>query len=522
MKERKTFTFDGENSADYGLYISGDSVYNAPNREIDMVSIPGRNGQLAIDMGRYENITVTYPAFVFADTQEEFREKIRRIRNWLCSKTSYQRLTDEYNPESFRLGLYKSGLEVEPIFYNRCGEFEMSFDCKPQRFLFTGEEVFTLGEWGETETYSGAIVSFEGTETTAIKTLNASIVPKQNLNGQSNPYPPGGGVNKWDEEWEVGNIDSQGNNSTATDRIRSKNYVPVIPNTQYYIKSPSGLYIWGYDSNKTYIGRVPSGTLANGVITIPNNCYYIRFIPDYPSYGTTYKNDISINYPSTDHDYHPYSNICPISGTDTVNAYLRNSNFLPISVQTTTRNGITFTVNDDGSIKVNGTATANVIFTIGQYVLPNTSTAQTYVLKGCPSGGSTSTYYLDCRGDNNAQIIDTGSGRAFISNGQSGKNADIIILNGVTVNNLVFYPRIVLATDTSDFQKGVGNTYPISLGQTVYGGTHGIVSGKLTITHGRIDLGSLNYSKTTSYARPVFYKELAGAKTGVENVKPNA
>ena len=187
MIERKTFTFDGENSADYGLYISGDSVYNAPNREIDMVSIPGRNGQLAIDMGRYENITVTYPAFVIADTQAEFREKIRRIRNWLCSKTSYQRLTDDYNPESFRLGLYKSGLEVEPIFYNRCGEFEMSFDCQPQRFLFTGEEVFTLGEWGETETYSGSIVSFEGAETTAIKSLIANITPKQSGSGDPSP-----------------------------------------------------------------------------------------------------------------------------------------------------------------------------------------------------------------------------------------------------------------------------------------------------------------------------------------------
>ena len=187
MIERKTFTFDGENSADYGLYISGDSVYNAPNREIDMISIPGRNGQLAIDMGRYENITVTYPAFVIADTQAEFREKIRRIRNWLCSKTSYQRLTDDYNPESFRLGLYKSGLEVEPIFYNRCGEFKMSFDCQPQRFLFEGEEVFTLGEWGETETYSGSIASFEGTETTAVKSLKANITPIQSGSGDPSP-----------------------------------------------------------------------------------------------------------------------------------------------------------------------------------------------------------------------------------------------------------------------------------------------------------------------------------------------
>lgn len=251
MKERKTFTFDGENSADYGLYISGDSVYNAPNREIDMVSIPGRNGQLAIDMGRYENITVTYPAFVFADTQEEFREKIRRIRNWLCSKTSYQRLTDEYNPESFRLGLYKSGLEVEPIFYNRCGEFEMSFDCKPQRFLFTGEEVFTLGEWGETETYSGSIVSFEGTETTAIKTLNASIVPKQSGSGDpspSNVRPISG--------YEGVNVNVKGKNLLyvptyaeimACSSVGSyKNYpIKLKPNATYYF---SGSTINGYSS----------------------------------------------------------------------------------------------------------------------------------------------------------------------------------------------------------------------------------------------------------------------------------
>ena len=183
MEERKTFTYDGMNSADFDLYIAGDSVYDAPTRDMDMITIPGRNGQLSIDQGRFENITVTYPAFVWADTQEEFRTKVRAIRNWLCAKTSYFKLSDEYNPESYRLGIYKSGLEVEPIFYNRAGRFELSFDCKPQRFLFSGEEVFTLGEWGETETYSGSIVSFDGTETTAIKSLKVNIVPKQSGSG---------------------------------------------------------------------------------------------------------------------------------------------------------------------------------------------------------------------------------------------------------------------------------------------------------------------------------------------------
>ena len=302
MIERKTFTFDGENSADYGLYISGDSVYNAPNREIDMVSIPGRNGQLAIDMGRYENITVTYPAFVIADTQAEFREKIRRIRNWLCSKTSYQRLTDDYNPESFRLGLYKSGLEVEPIFYNRCGEFEMSFDCQPQRFLFTGEEVFTLGEWGETETYSGSIVSFEGTETTAIKTLNASIVPKQSGSGDpspSNVRPISGtdtvnvtvsNLNYIDESTnESGAIDANGNNTTNASFNRTQ-LIPIkngIDATFKVFSAPasSNIRIHGYSANGSWLRQLAlvytTGSDMTQAITIGDDVYYIRI--SYPT-----------------------------------------------------------------------------------------------------------------------------------------------------------------------------------------------------------------------------------------------
>ena len=272
MKERKTFTFDGENSADYGLYISGDSVYNAPDREIDMISIPGRNGQLAIDMGRYENITVTYPAFVFADTQEEFREKIRRIRNWLCSKTSYQRLTDEYNPESFRLGLYKSGLEVEPIFYNRCGEFEMSFDCKPQRFLFTGEEVFTLGEWGETETYSGSIVSFEGTETTAIKTLNANIVPKQSGSGDpspSNVRPISG--------YSDVNVTRCGKNLC---NLVYGNKVPSISSGQMVSANGWSTEFIKIDTSKDYVLSL-SGNISRYVLFYDKNQAYISGLADF-------------------------------------------------------------------------------------------------------------------------------------------------------------------------------------------------------------------------------------------------
>lgn len=141
-----SFDFDGINSLEYGVYITGEAVYNAPERAVEMISIPGRNGDLAIDQGRFENIEVTYPAGVFANSQEEFATKLRRIRNELASRFSYVRITDSYHPDEYRLGLYKSGLEVDPVAYSTAGEFDIVFNCKPQRFLASGEQPVALYE----------------------------------------------------------------------------------------------------------------------------------------------------------------------------------------------------------------------------------------------------------------------------------------------------------------------------------------------------------------------------------------
>lgn len=134
----KSLIFDGKSSRDYGVYITGQAVYNAPEREVEMISIPGRNGQFALDKGRFENIEVTYPAGIFADSETDFAEAISDFRNFLCSRKGYVRLTDEYNPNEYRMAIYKSGLEVEPALL-RAGEFEIVFDCKPQRYLTSGE-----------------------------------------------------------------------------------------------------------------------------------------------------------------------------------------------------------------------------------------------------------------------------------------------------------------------------------------------------------------------------------------------
>ena len=146
-----SLSFGGVNSADYGIYITGEAVFNAPKRAVEMVSVPGRNGSVAIDQGHWENLEVTYPAGTFGMDESEFATALSNFRNAIVSQIGYQRLTDTYHPDEYRMALYADGLEAEPTTYNSAGEFELKFNCKPQRWLANGETPVTVSS-GDTLT----------------------------------------------------------------------------------------------------------------------------------------------------------------------------------------------------------------------------------------------------------------------------------------------------------------------------------------------------------------------------------
>ena len=143
---RHSIQFGNVDSADYGIYISGEGVFDAPERDVETVEIPGRNGTLPIDHGRYQNIEVKYPAFNYEPAYDDFAQNLADFRNALCSQRGYQRLTDSFHPDEYRYAMFKDGLEIEPIKYNTASEFDLVFDCKPQRFLNSGSAVQTFTE----------------------------------------------------------------------------------------------------------------------------------------------------------------------------------------------------------------------------------------------------------------------------------------------------------------------------------------------------------------------------------------
>ena len=146
-----SLTFDGQNSLDNGVFITAESSYDAPERDIEEIEIAGRNGAFLLDKGRWKNIEVTYKAGAFGSNQTEFSSKIRDFRNLMASRIGYKRLTDTYNPNEFRLGTFKDAFEVKPESANRHGEFDLIFNCKPQRYLTGGETEITVSS-GDTIT----------------------------------------------------------------------------------------------------------------------------------------------------------------------------------------------------------------------------------------------------------------------------------------------------------------------------------------------------------------------------------
>ena len=145
---RQSITFGGVNSADFDLYIGGEGTFNAPKRAVEVVEVPGRNGAIVIAKGHFENIEVSYTVINQEQDLATFSQKLAGFRNALGALRGYQRLSDTFHPDEFREALFVDDFEVKPIDYATASKFTIIFNCKPQRYLVSGETPVVVADGG--------------------------------------------------------------------------------------------------------------------------------------------------------------------------------------------------------------------------------------------------------------------------------------------------------------------------------------------------------------------------------------
>ena len=136
----KKLVWNGISSLDLGLVIQSPPAYQYPDKDVTSTHIPGRNGDVITDNGSYKNITRTYSLGVGFKPGTDFISNSQDIVKWLTSDRGYRRLEDDYDPTVYRLAKYSSGGSFTNICHGAIS-FSVDFDCKPQRFLKSGEKV---------------------------------------------------------------------------------------------------------------------------------------------------------------------------------------------------------------------------------------------------------------------------------------------------------------------------------------------------------------------------------------------
>lgn len=138
--------YNGLSSKDFGIVVEHPPNYELPERNYDTYHVPGRNGDVIVDLGSYNNVDRSYEIAV-GDLDKWFPEMAMKVSAWLHSGSGYARLEDSYEASHYRLASYHESVSIENILFHG-GRATIHFNCKPQRFLKAGDKKRTFKKAG--------------------------------------------------------------------------------------------------------------------------------------------------------------------------------------------------------------------------------------------------------------------------------------------------------------------------------------------------------------------------------------
>lgn len=131
--------YNGISTSDLGLIVQSIPSYSFSEKDVTFEHISGRNGDLLLNNNSYKNTTRTYYLAKVFRKGEQYISSVNAITEWLHSADTYVRLEDSYEPDYYRMAIFKNEGTL-PNHYNQATTIEVNFDCKPQKWLKIGDD----------------------------------------------------------------------------------------------------------------------------------------------------------------------------------------------------------------------------------------------------------------------------------------------------------------------------------------------------------------------------------------------
>lgn len=133
---RDYLIINGRNLKEFGIYAFGNSIHDFPERVVEKISVPGRTGDLLIDKGKWENIDVEYSVVLLDGAN------LDRLKSFLMTLNGYVRIESTFEPDYYRMGRFVGA--SSPKVHKEAATVTLTFDCKPQKWLKSGEKYIEL------------------------------------------------------------------------------------------------------------------------------------------------------------------------------------------------------------------------------------------------------------------------------------------------------------------------------------------------------------------------------------------
>jgi len=131
----RTLTFNYKPFEDFNTFWDGADLFGTPQKDSSFYSIAGKNGDLEIFNGRFLNKELPINCFI----RENFIENYSNLINFLYSQDGYKRFENSNEPDIYRMASFVSEIEPDTGVAMKYGQFVLTFNFKPQKYLKSGE-----------------------------------------------------------------------------------------------------------------------------------------------------------------------------------------------------------------------------------------------------------------------------------------------------------------------------------------------------------------------------------------------